>query len=162
MSHHNINVFNVINISMQSGTLKGTLSHILEIPTMSVTCVALDSHVVITSNHTKSVHMEEKNHKCDICKKHFRRKEYLDAHALKHSGENPHHCLVCNKSFSVKRYLKKHVCTKEPKPISKCLVCDKVFRNNKCLKQHLLKQVFCHILHCRFCYKLLKCNHLCC
>ena len=65
--------------------------------------------------HTKSVHMEEKNHKCDICNKHFRRKEYLDAHALKHSGENPHHCLVFNKSFSVKRYLKKHVCTKEPK-----------------------------------------------
>ena len=34
--------------------------------------------------HTKSVHMEEKNHKCDICNKHFRRAEYLDAHALKH------------------------------------------------------------------------------
>ena len=60
---------------------------------------------------TKTVHTEEKNHRCDICNKHFRRKEYLDAHALKHSAEKPHHCLVCNKSLSVKRYLKMHVYT---------------------------------------------------
>ena len=43
--------------------------------------------------------------------KHFQ-KEYLDAHALKHSAEKTHHCLVCNESFSAKRYLKKHVCTR--------------------------------------------------
>ena len=44
MSHHNIHAFNAINISIQCGTLKGTLLHIQEIPTTSVTCVALDWH----------------------------------------------------------------------------------------------------------------------
>ena len=44
MSHHNIHAFNAINISIQCGTLKGTLFHIQEIPTTSVTCVALDWH----------------------------------------------------------------------------------------------------------------------
>ena len=44
MSHHNIHAFNAINISIQCGTLKGTLLHIQEIPTTSVTCEALEWH----------------------------------------------------------------------------------------------------------------------
>ena len=105
MSHHNIHAINAINISIQSGTLKGThtgdSNHVCDVCGTRFACG------YNLKRHTKSVHMEEKNHQCDICNKHFRQKKYLDAHALKHSGENPHHCLVCNKSFSVKRYLKK-------------------------------------------------------
>ena len=47
MSNHNIHAFNAINISIQCGTLKGTLLNIQEIPTTSVTCVALDWHYYI-------------------------------------------------------------------------------------------------------------------
>lgn len=75
---------------------------------------------------------------CEICKKVFKRKEFLMQHLKSHIGLRPFKCddLSCNKSFSRKEHLLRHVVSHTGKKMFNCEVCMKLFSRKDNLNKH--------------------------
>ncbi|XP_077292348.1 uncharacterized protein LOC143915525 isoform X2 [Arctopsyche grandis] len=59
--------------------------------------------------HVRRVHLQEKNHKCQVCGSSFFTRKCLENHSLKHSGEKNFSCSLCNKSYGRKESLRQHM-----------------------------------------------------
>jgi uncharacterized Zn-finger protein len=75
---------------------------------------------------------------CDVCKKIFKRKEFLMQHLKSHIGLRPFKCdePTCNKSFSRKEHLLRHVVSHTGKKQFTCDVCKKHFSRKDNLNKH--------------------------
>lgn len=75
---------------------------------------------------------------CDVCKKVFKRKEFLMQHLKSHIGLRPFKCdePTCNKSFSRKEHLLRHVVSHTGKKQFNCDVCMKLFSRKDNLNKH--------------------------
>lgn len=75
---------------------------------------------------------------CDVCKKVFKRKEFLMQHLKSHIGLRPFKCSepTCNKSFSRKEHLLRHVVSHTGKKMFSCDVCKKLFSRKDNLNKH--------------------------
>lgn len=75
---------------------------------------------------------------CDVCKKLFKRKEFLMQHLKSHIGLRPFKCdePTCNKSFSRKEHLLRHVVSHTGKKMFNCDVCKKLFSRKDNLNKH--------------------------
>jgi uncharacterized Zn-finger protein len=75
---------------------------------------------------------------CDVCKKVFKRKEFLMQHLKSHIGLRPFKCdePTCNKSFSRKEHLLRHVVSHTGKKMFTCDVCNKLFSRKDNLNKH--------------------------
>lgn len=75
---------------------------------------------------------------CDVCKKIFKRKEFLMQHLKSHIGLRPFKCdePSCKKSFSRKEHLLRHVVSHTGKKMFNCDVCKKLFSRKDNLNKH--------------------------
>lgn len=75
---------------------------------------------------------------CDVCKKVFKRKEFLMQHLKSHIGLRPFKCdePSCNKTFSRKEHLLRHVISHTGKKMFSCDVCKKLFSRKDNLNKH--------------------------
>lgn len=75
---------------------------------------------------------------CDVCKKIFKRKEFLMQHLKSHIGLRPFKCddPGCNKSFSRKEHLLRHVVSHTGQKMFNCDVCKKLFSRKDNLNKH--------------------------
>ena len=64
---------------------------------------------------------------CDVCKKVFKSKSYLNVHRRFHTGETPYKCEDCDKTFIYKSKLKRHMLVHSGKKEFQCYVCHKKF-----------------------------------
>lgn len=99
----------------------------------------------LTSLHSKRVDAEAAEKPmnmnltvCDVCKKVFKRKEFLMQHLKSHIGLRPFKCdePTCNKSFSRKEHLLRHVVSHTGKKMFSCDVCKKLFSRKDNLNKH--------------------------
>ncbi|XP_026749373.2 zinc finger protein 271-like isoform X2 [Galleria mellonella] len=74
---------------------------------------AVCSKIFITkslcNNHTKNVHMKEKNHECNVCHNFFYTKSDVLRHSVTHTGEKKFSCGTCNGPFATKDSLRRHM-----------------------------------------------------
>lgn len=75
---------------------------------------------------------------CDVCRKVFKRKEFLMQHLKSHIGLRPFKCdePTCNKSFSRKEHLLRHIVSHTGKKMFNCDVCNKLFSRKDNLNKH--------------------------
>ncbi|XP_014227545.1 zinc finger protein 227-like [Trichogramma pretiosum] len=79
-----------------------------------------------------------KSYSCDICKKTFKHKPYLNVHiGSVHYGRKPHKCDICGKSFAQKVNLKAHVNAIHERIAYPCDICEKTFSRKYYLKIHI-------------------------
>lgn len=90
------------------------------------------------TNHTKKIHLMERNHVCSECGQGFYQKQYLKEHMIKHNGERIHKCDVCNKAYARKKTLREHMRIHNNDRRHKCEVCSMAFVQKCSLKSHLL------------------------
>lgn len=90
------------------------------------------------TNHTKKVHLMERNHICSECGQGFYQKQYLREHMIKHNGERIHKCEVCQKSYARKKTLREHMRIHNNDRRHKCEICGLSFVQKCSLKSHLL------------------------
>ena len=89
----------------------------------------------------KTIHGNQRPHKCDSCDKYFGNKESLVIHIKRvHENVKPYHCEFCDKSFGKKRHLDLH--SKIVHGNSKtfyCDYCDKSFGHKNVLNTQFMK-----------------------
>lgn len=75
---------------------------------------------------------------CDVCKKVFKRKEFLMQHLKSHIGLRPFKCdePTCSKTFSRKEHLLRHTVSHSGKKMFNCDVCRKLFSRKDNLNKH--------------------------
>ncbi|KAG5681894.1 hypothetical protein PVAND_011300 [Polypedilum vanderplanki] len=75
---------------------------------------------------------------CDVCKKIFKRKEFLMQHLKSHIGLRPFKCTeaTCNKAFSRKEHLLRHISSHTGTKEFVCNVCNKFFSRKDNLNKH--------------------------
>lgn len=75
---------------------------------------------------------------CEVCRKTFKRKEFLMQHLKSHIGLRPFKCddPSCNKSFSRKEHLLRHVVSHTGQKQFTCDVCKKLFSRKDNLNKH--------------------------
>ena len=105
----------------------------------------------------ESLHTETKEYFCAVCKKHFKSKEQLTAHAKRHKKrvfakiEAIFSCPVCKKDFKSKLALAGHMAShsktltelptksrkeKQLAPVFRCEVCKKTYNSPQALAAH--------------------------
>lgn len=62
-------------------------------------------------SHLISIHLQQKNFKCDQCKAQFTRKWHLKRHIEKHAEEMKFECEKCDRKFTRKDLLRHHLIT---------------------------------------------------
>ncbi|KAK6644569.1 hypothetical protein RUM43_000836 [Polyplax serrata] len=80
---------------------------------------------------------EEKNFKCSICNKSFKREQHLTQHIKTHEGKQ-WQCTTCNKYFTTKYFLKKHHRLHTGEMPYSCQTCNKTFTFQQSYHKHLL------------------------
>ncbi|KAL0853066.1 hypothetical protein ABMA27_012841 [Loxostege sticticalis] len=61
------------------------------------------------SVHNRSIHLQEKNHECDVCHMRFYKKDTLKGHMVVHTGKKNYKCEACGMAFLRSRNLKSHL-----------------------------------------------------
>ena len=86
----------------------------------------------------KTIHGNQRPHKCDSCDKYFGNKESLVIHIKRvHENVKPFHCEFCDKSFGKKRHLDLHSKTVHGNSKTfNCDYCDKSFGHKNVLNTH--------------------------
>merc|ERR1712013_400604 len=89
------------------------------------------------ANHWKFVHSGLNPFKCEICHKHFNRKETYQCHMQSHDNRKEFMCSECGKRFNQKRVRDSHEKTHDRKEYKKaCSFCGKKFLNNQQVRSH--------------------------
>ena len=75
-------------------------------------CTQLFLHKNEVKRHVEIVHLNMRNHLCDICGSSFTRKSGLNAHRAKHFNIRLLQCKLCPKRYNQTSMIKKHLRTK--------------------------------------------------
>jgi len=86
--------------------------------------------------HRINVHRNEKQFKCSICDKAYRRQDSLESHMRSHTGEKPYSCPVCDKAFAMSNALKLHLQTHNNSKMFLCKDCGKSLASMHTLRLH--------------------------
>lgn len=78
-------------------------------------------------------HVQQMNHKCDICGYSTADNFYFRVHTRRHTTQ--YNCDVCGKGCHTKRKLEVHKASHSGKPF-RCLICDKQYASKKTLFNH--------------------------
>ncbi|XP_073963980.1 uncharacterized protein isoform X7 [Choristoneura fumiferana] len=87
--------------------------------------------------HQRTVHMGEKNYRCDQCDKSFPEKRYLERHALAHMDIRNFACDLCGKRFKWKKNLYTHMDIHMNVRRHVCAVCGETFVQLSSLNYHM-------------------------
>ena len=93
---------------------------------------------VSKANFARHVEIHGQNkHRCEICNKTFKTKNYLTEHKRTHREPEEYSCDKCLKVFGSKSNPRGHIKTKHESTSSySCEYCSKKFEKAFCLKQH--------------------------
>ncbi|XP_063632427.1 endothelial zinc finger protein induced by tumor necrosis factor alpha-like [Cydia splendana] len=90
---------------------------------------------------------------CDICKKQFVDKDYLDAHSKHHSGDYPFTCDICARKFNTQFALNNHKVDHSGGRPFKCEKCNKGYSTKGALTIHLKVHTEDYKFACHLCSK---------
>lgn len=110
---------------------------------MPFSCVECDKNFVKScylTQHNKTFHVGEKNHKCVRCGKRFETEQGMEEHVAKHGGDKPFKCQQCPKAFNHKTDLRRHMCLHSGSKPYACNLCGKGFIR----KDHMVKHMDTH------------------
>ncbi|XP_045506143.1 zinc finger protein 197-like isoform X3 [Colias croceus] len=74
-------------------------------------CGKLFTSNAYLDDHTRRIHLKEKNLQCPVCPKRFFDKRFLKTHMVKHYGERKFECDACGNKFLWKKNLRSHMTT---------------------------------------------------
>ena len=89
------------------------------------------------------VHTNERPYLCRICGMAFRQSNHLVSHIRIHTGEKPHQCATCGKAFAKKVNLDDHEHTHQPGRPFVCDACGQSFRGRSSLNKHRRESPAC-------------------
>lgn len=110
---------------------------------MPFSCSECGKHFVKScylTQHNKTFHAGEKNHKCVRCGKRFETEQGMEEHVAKHGGDKPFKCQQCPKAFNHKTDLRRHMCLHSGSKPYACHLCGKGFIR----KDHMVKHLDTH------------------
>lgn len=87
--------------------------------------------------HKASVHVTERNFKCDYCSLSFKNKFSLKKHRKKHISGYDYICSTCGAGFRQQRDLDEHIYNHTGERPYKCPECDKDFRAMRAYRKHV-------------------------
>uniref|UniRef100_A0A5S6QGI5 C2H2-type domain-containing protein n=1 Tax=Trichuris muris TaxID=70415 RepID=A0A5S6QGI5_TRIMR len=73
---------------------------------------------------------------CEICKRTFSKKEFLQLHKIAHTNDVPYACKLCPQKFKWRYNLQKHMTTHGSRGNFKCTECNQVFRSQTRVDVH--------------------------
>ncbi|XP_075988501.1 uncharacterized protein LOC142984636 [Anticarsia gemmatalis] len=104
-------------------------------------------------NHMLTAHTKTNGFACDICAQSFLNKDLLETHKKSHDNEKKHRCTVCSKSFLMLCTLKEHMRTHTGEKPFLCSQCGKGFSQKTNLAQHMRRHQGLKPFKCETCEK---------
>ena len=108
----------------------------------------------VSPHTTGTAHVDGKqSFFCAVCRKEFKRIDYLKRHRRTHTGERPYACSECDKSFSQSSHLATHMAVHSNEKPFACPVCKKRFKRSAHLKRHARTHTGERPYQCSICKK---------
>lgn len=104
-------------------------------------------------NHILTAHSKTNEFACEVCAQSFTSKETLETHKKDHENDKKHRCTVCNKGFYMLSTLKEHMRTHTGEKPFLCSQCGKGFSQKTNLAQHMRRHQGLKPFKCENCEK---------